>query len=167
MAGSGKLFPVDQPARHFQRIAHDGRGGHSSHHSRFGFRDNAGYWQIWLGSTYGTVVSWSDMQVVATVALSSKSGNAQVLQGNVSCRDTSSVPKPTRTSSLSLPWRGDYYARLWTRAPIPNFLRITLVLTKSSSSCEWRKTGFRIFGRIVMPMSSRLRGRASSASCCP
>ena len=38
---------------------------------------------MWLGSTRGTVVSWSDTQIVATVASNSTSGTAQVQQGGV------------------------------------------------------------------------------------
>jgi IPT/TIG domain/Galactose oxidase, central domain len=37
----------------------------------------------WLGTRPADVVSWSDTQIVATVACGSKSGNAQVLQGGV------------------------------------------------------------------------------------
>jgi hypothetical protein len=48
-----------------------------------GFGATQGSGNVWLGSTYGTVVSWSDTQVVATVAAGSKSGTAQVLQGGV------------------------------------------------------------------------------------
>jgi hypothetical protein len=38
---------------------------------------------VWLGSAYGTVVSWGDTQVVATVAAGSASGTAQILQNGV------------------------------------------------------------------------------------
>jgi hypothetical protein len=48
-----------------------------------GFGAIQGGGNVWLGSTYGTVVSWSDTQVVATVASSSRSGTAQILQGGV------------------------------------------------------------------------------------
>ena len=48
-----------------------------------GFGANQGSGNVWLGSTYGVVVSWSDTQIVANVALGSKSGVAQVLQGGV------------------------------------------------------------------------------------
>jgi hypothetical protein len=48
-----------------------------------GFGVTQGSGNVWLGSTYGTVVSWSDTQVVATVAAGSKSGTAQILQGGV------------------------------------------------------------------------------------
>lgn len=48
-----------------------------------GFGANQGSGNVWLGSTYGVVVSWSDTQVVANVASGSKSGVAQILQGGV------------------------------------------------------------------------------------
>src|SRR6266436_3169114 len=48
-----------------------------------GFGANQGSGNVWLGSTYGTLVSWSDTQIVANVASGSKSGVAQVLQGGV------------------------------------------------------------------------------------
>jgi hypothetical protein len=48
-----------------------------------GFGATQGSGNVWLGSTYGTVVSWSDTQVVATVAAGAKSGTAQILQGGV------------------------------------------------------------------------------------
>ncbi len=38
---------------------------------------------VWLGSTYGIVVSWTDTQVIATVASISTSGTAQIQQGGV------------------------------------------------------------------------------------
>ena len=48
-----------------------------------GFGASQGSGNVWLGSTYGVVVSWSDTQVVANVASGSKSGVAQILQGGV------------------------------------------------------------------------------------
>src|SRR6266446_5359357 len=48
-----------------------------------GFGASQGSGNVWLGSTYGTLVSWSDTQIVANVASGSKSGVAQVLQGGV------------------------------------------------------------------------------------
>ena len=48
-----------------------------------GFGATQGSGNVWLGSTYGVVVSWSDTQVVATVASGSKAGVAQILQGGV------------------------------------------------------------------------------------
>jgi hypothetical protein len=49
--------------------------------SGFGAAQNSG--QVWLGTAYGTVQSWSDTQVVALVASGSTTGNAQVLQNGV------------------------------------------------------------------------------------
>ncbi len=48
-----------------------------------GFDPTQGSGNVWLGSTYGIVVSWSDTQVVATVASGAKSGTAQILQNGV------------------------------------------------------------------------------------
>jgi hypothetical protein len=45
-----------------------------------GFGTLQGSGQVWLGTTPGTVTSWSDTQVVATVAAGSSTGTAQVLQ---------------------------------------------------------------------------------------
>ena len=46
-----------------------------------GFGSDAG--SIWLGTANGTIVSWADGQVVATVAPGSTSGVAQILQSGV------------------------------------------------------------------------------------
>jgi hypothetical protein len=48
-----------------------------------GFGAVPGSGQVWLGTLAGVVQSWSDAQVVATVAPGSTSGNAQVLQNGV------------------------------------------------------------------------------------
>src|SRR5206468_10920519 len=48
-----------------------------------GFGASQGSGNVWLGSTYGVILSWSDTQIVANVASGSKSGVAQVLQGGV------------------------------------------------------------------------------------
>ncbi|MGP8176261.1 MAG: beta strand repeat-containing protein [Terracidiphilus sp.] len=48
-----------------------------------GFGSAQGTGSVWLGSTRGTVVSWSDNQIVAAVASNSTSGTAQVQQGGV------------------------------------------------------------------------------------
>ena len=45
-----------------------------------GFGASRGTGSIWLGSTLGIVVSWSDTQIVATVASSATSGSARVGQ---------------------------------------------------------------------------------------
>jgi IPT/TIG domain-containing protein/beta-propeller repeat-containing protein len=50
--------------------------------TNFGATQGSG--QVWLGSTYaGSIVSWSNTQIVATVAANSTSGNAQVQQSGV------------------------------------------------------------------------------------
>jgi hypothetical protein len=49
--------------------------------SAFGASQGSG--NVWLGSTYGVVVSWSDTQVIAAVASGAQSGIAQILQSGV------------------------------------------------------------------------------------
>jgi hypothetical protein len=48
-----------------------------------GFGTTQGPGNVWLGSTYGIVESWSDSQVVAAVASGARSGTAQILQNGV------------------------------------------------------------------------------------
>jgi len=48
-----------------------------------GFGATQGTGTVWLGSTYATVVSWTNTQIVAIVAAISQSGTAQVQQGGV------------------------------------------------------------------------------------
>src|SRR5208283_1301661 len=48
-----------------------------------GFGATQGSGQVWLGTANGVVQSWSDTQIVATVAAGSFSGSAQVLQNGV------------------------------------------------------------------------------------
>src|ERR1700733_8008257 len=48
-----------------------------------GFGATQGSGNVWLGSTYGVVGSWSDAQVVAMIASAAKSGTVKVLQGGV------------------------------------------------------------------------------------
>jgi uncharacterized protein YjdB len=48
-----------------------------------GFGTPQGTGTVWLGSTYGAVVSWIDTQIVANVAAISQSGTVQVQQGGV------------------------------------------------------------------------------------
>ncbi len=45
-----------------------------------GFGATQGDGQVWLGTAAGTVVSWSDTQIVATVAPGANAGNIQVLR---------------------------------------------------------------------------------------
>ena len=48
-----------------------------------GFGSTQGSGTVWLGSINGVVISWSDTQVVATVAAGSTSGTAKIMQGGV------------------------------------------------------------------------------------
>jgi hypothetical protein len=48
-----------------------------------GFGATQGSGSVWLGTKYATVVSWSDTQVVATVASGSATGSTQVYQNGV------------------------------------------------------------------------------------
>lgn len=49
-----------------------------------GFGTTQGSGTVWLGSTYGSAVSWTNTQIVATVAAISISGTAQVQQNGLS-----------------------------------------------------------------------------------
>jgi hypothetical protein len=46
----------------------------------FGFGSSQGRGQLWLGTANATVISWTETQIVATVAAGSDSGHAQVIQ---------------------------------------------------------------------------------------
>ena len=48
-----------------------------------GFGATQGSGNVWLGSAYGVVTSWSDTQIVATVAAGSQTGSAKILQYGV------------------------------------------------------------------------------------
>lgn len=65
--------------------------------SGFGATQGSGY--VWLGSTLGSVVSWSDSGVVANVATGSTSGIVQVQQNGVSSNSVAfTVSTPSITS---------------------------------------------------------------------
>jgi IPT/TIG domain len=67
-----------------------------------GFGANQGSGHVWLGSTYGLVVSWSDTQIVATIAADAQPGTARVLQGGVwSNSVTFTVIVPPSITSVS------------------------------------------------------------------
>jgi hypothetical protein len=63
-----------------------------------GFGSTEGTGNVWLGSTFGNVVSWSGTQIVATVAVISTSGTAQVQQGGLS---SNTVPFNVSTATIS------------------------------------------------------------------
>src|SRR5205823_3160217 len=48
-----------------------------------GFGTAQGDGQVWLGTGAGTVTSWSDTQIVATIPSGAGPGNVQVLHGGV------------------------------------------------------------------------------------
>ena len=62
-----------------------------------GFGAQQGSGTVWLGSTYGVVVSWSDSQIVANVAAISQSGTAQVQQNGLS---SNSMPFTVNTATI-------------------------------------------------------------------
>ena len=63
-----------------------------------GFGSTQGAGKLWLGSTLATIISWSDTQIVATVASNSTSGNAQVLQSGTW---STAVPFNVSTATIS------------------------------------------------------------------
>jgi hypothetical protein len=75
-----------------------GAGGTQVAISGSGFGVAQGTGSVWLGTTPGTVVSWSDTQVVATVAFNSTSGTAQILQGGTW---SNSVPFNVNSPTIS------------------------------------------------------------------
>jgi hypothetical protein len=64
--------------------------------SAFGSTQGSG--SVWLGCTFGTVVSWSNTQIVATVAPIATSGVAQVQQNGLS---SNTVPFSVSTAAIS------------------------------------------------------------------
>ena len=63
-----------------------------------GFGAVQGSGVVWLGSTLGAVVSWSDTQVVATVASNATSGTARVQQSGLF---SNSVPFTVNTATIA------------------------------------------------------------------
>ena len=63
-----------------------------------GFGQIQGTGSLWLGTTIGAIVSWSDTQIVATVAPNSRSGAARVQQKGVW---SPAVPFVVNTTSIS------------------------------------------------------------------
>ena len=68
-----------------------------------GFGDSQGSGNVWLGSAYGVVNSWSDTQIVAAVASGAQSGTAKVLQNGVwSNAINFTVPSSGTATTVSL-----------------------------------------------------------------
>jgi N-acetylneuraminic acid mutarotase len=63
-----------------------------------GFGASQGTGTVWLGTTLGTVVSWSDSQVIASVNTGSTSGAAQIMQGGVA---SNAVPFTVNSATIS------------------------------------------------------------------
>ena len=63
-----------------------------------GFGTTQGTGTVWLGSTYGGVLTWTDTQIVATVAAISQSGTARVQQNGLS---SNSVAFNVNTATIS------------------------------------------------------------------
>ncbi len=83
MAGNGTPYTVTNPPTLTGMTLSEAKPGDTVTLIGTGFGPTQGIGQVWLGSTYGTVVSWTDTQVIATVALNSRTGSAQVLQTGV------------------------------------------------------------------------------------
>ena len=66
-----------------------------------GFGASQGSGKILLGTTFGSVASWSDGQIVATVAPGSFSGNVQMFQGPVTSNAVSFIVITPTISSVS------------------------------------------------------------------
>jgi hypothetical protein len=71
--------------------------------SNFGSTQGTG--TVWLGSSVGSVVSWSNTQIIATVASNARSGMAQVQQGGISSNAVS-FNVNTATISAIVPTSG-------------------------------------------------------------
>jgi hypothetical protein len=63
-----------------------------------GFGGGQGTGTVWLGTTLGSVVSWGDSQVIATVNTGSTSGAAEILQGGVA---SNAVPFTVNIATIS------------------------------------------------------------------
>jgi hypothetical protein len=63
-----------------------------------GFGSTQGAGQAWLGTAQGTVTSWSDTQIVATIGTNARSGNAQVRQAGLF---SNSIPLSVSTAAIS------------------------------------------------------------------
>jgi hypothetical protein len=98
LASNGTPFTVTLPPSVVSVSPATGAAGVQVTVSGSGFGLARGTGAVWLGSTLGTVVSWSDTQVVATVALNSTSGTAQVRQSGVW---SNAVPFNVNTATIS------------------------------------------------------------------
>ena len=84
VASNGVSFTVQTAAPSISSVSPTtGVAGAQVAISGSGFGSERGTGAVWLGSTSGTIVSWSDTLVVAKVASNATSGTARVQQGGV------------------------------------------------------------------------------------
>ncbi|HME05419.1 MAG TPA: IPT/TIG domain-containing protein [Bryobacteraceae bacterium] len=98
MASNGVPFTVAATPVVSSVTPTTGTAGTSVTLSGSGFGAVQGSGVVWLGSTPGTVVSWSDTQVVATVASNATSGTARVQQSGLF---SNSVPFTVNTATIT------------------------------------------------------------------
>lgn len=98
MASNGALFTVTARPRVTSVSPTSGAGGVDVTISGSGFGAAQETGTVWLGSRNGTVESWSDTQIVATVASNAMSGTVQVHQGGAW---SNSVPFKVATATIS------------------------------------------------------------------
>ncbi len=98
MASNGLLFSVIDRPRITSVSPRSGAGGVDVTISGSGFGAEQEAGTVWLGSRNGTVASWSDTQIVATVASNAMSGTVQVHQGGAW---SNTVPFKVATAAIS------------------------------------------------------------------
>jgi hypothetical protein len=98
-----------------------------------GFGVTQGTSQVWLGTGYGIVESWSDNQIVAHVAAGSFSGTARVLQGGVW---TPAVPFTVNTLHID------------SFTPSSGIPTVTTVTIEGTGFGQTQGTGTLLLGRV-------------------
>jgi hypothetical protein len=98
VASNGVLFTVSVPSSIVSVSPSSGSAGVQVTVSGSGFGSAQGTGTVWLGTALGAVVSWSDTQIVATVASNATSGNVQVQQGGAW---SNAVPFTVSTAAIS------------------------------------------------------------------
>lgn len=83
VSSGGRLFTVTPPPSISYVTPTTANPGPQVTVQGSGFGSPQGTGAEWLGTAYGTVVSWTDTQIVATVAANAKSGTARVQQSGV------------------------------------------------------------------------------------
>jgi len=108
VSASGSVTVVTAPSPVISSITPtSGSGGTQVTVDGSGFGSTQGRGYLWLGSTIGTIVSWTDTEIVATVAPASTSGIVQVTQGGLQSNSVtftvaiSTITSITPTSGLA------------------------------------------------------------------